>query len=178
MWWWIHLSPDLQLTHLKWFVQLSVWSIDIISVSGGESATDHERKGWCIFICTCFDFEETQMFLPSVPIFMFCLVAIFVLMLYDACDLSPPSKSPREKECVPPRLSSSNTSQCCWDGHSPKGSIRLMEWMTWISLHYCSAEGWRGLKECISICQLSPLCAPSFTQPRQVNGPWECSKTH
>lgn len=53
-----------------------------------------------------------------------------------------------------------------------------MEWMTWISRHYCSAERWRDLKECISICRLSPLFAPSFTQPRQVNGPWGCSKTH
>lgn len=53
-----------------------------------------------------------------------------------------------------------------------------MEWMTWSSWHYCSAERWRDLKECISICQLSPPFAPSFTQPRQVNGPSGCSKTH
>lgn len=32
--------------------------------------------------------------------------------------------------------------------------------MTWISLHYCSAERWRDLKERISICQLSPAFAP------------------
>lgn len=53
-----------------------------------------------------------------------------------------------------------------------------MEWMTRSSRHYCSAERWRDLKECISICQLSPPFAPSFTQPRQVNGPSGCSKTH
>lgn len=32
--------------------------------------------------------------------------------------------------------------------------------MTRISLHYCSAERWRDLKERISICQLSPAFAP------------------
>lgn len=53
-----------------------------------------------------------------------------------------------------------------------------MERMTRSSRHYCSAERWRDLKECISICQLSPPFAPSFTQPRQVNGPSGCSKTH
>lgn len=86
----IHLSLGLWLVRLNSFIQCCVWSINKNRhLYQDESQMHHrplERRMMHVYVRALW-FADAQMFPSTVWIYMFCLVAIFMQMLYDACDL-------------------------------------------------------------------------------------------